>query len=514
MNKGKGKMTRKMRAGAPFGFNFFGTKVTKNACDYFINSIYRDYIPKRKIAVKKNYNLLIDDIQKILREEDKIFANEKDRLIIYNSVVGYFKTKNYDLKKLIKYINIFNNKLNIELNEKVINLTHYAIEEEILNSNLAELKKPEDCAYLSEKLRDIATNNDKKLIEKINYDIQTSRIKNLPGIKYFKSDASTQKYVPPIKTKAREKFFGIFGGDPIKDERLSIYGEIADILKGSGDKTNVSSAESITNYIESLSKITEILKILKEQKEQLVESKEQLADLKNINTSLPLQQLESTTTEEYIVDSAPELIDNTTPTEIQLQMRPQKPPPPPGRSTSITPLLTTAPESTSILTVAPRLLKKTTTPIISQEKSTNDTAESECPKGETYNIMRRSCVPVLPFASALTSNQQKTKSVTPLIPLAPVPNFLSQIKEGKELNKQKSLPESNEPPENKDPFSELSKSQPLQQILNRRIYTKPEVVEDDDDNEWNDGGGKKRRPHSKKSNKKHPKKSNKKSHKK
>jgi len=474
MNKGKGKMTRKMRAGASMfdKINFFGKKETKNACDYFIKSIYRDYIPKRKIAVKKNYNLLIDDIQKILREEDKIFANEKDRLIIYNSEVGYFKTKNYDLKKLIKYINYFNNKLNIELNEKVINLTHYAIEEEILNSKLAELKNSDVCADLPEKLRVIATNNDKKLIEKINYDIQKSTIKNLPGIKYFKSDASTEKYVPKIKTEARKKFLGIFGG--ADDERLPKYEEIVKILEKSGDKTNNLSAKSINEYIKSLSEITEILK---EQNEQLVKSKEQLADLKNINRPLPLpplKPLESSNpivTEEYTVDSGP----YKTPAWIEDPIE----------------------EHQNILnsTVTPESKNKTTT--IPSISPTNDNLNSTSPSG--------------PPPESEVGTASSTTTSTPQLSVSELFKKRAQSNLDNGMQNRIILKKAVNPLKTNPQTTSMTDS--LANAVNARrgfIADDSDDKKEDDDNEWIEGGGKKRRRHSKK----HPKKSNKKSHKK
>jgi len=465
----KGKMTRKMRAGGLFDFFSKATSAATSAakrvvgykkftgCEEFRRSFIRDFIPKRKIIMKKKYNHLINEIQKKLNEKIREFGKQKDRFVLTQKKESrgreYFIIQEYDLEKFIGSLEGFKEDLDDDLSDKIKILDDYLIEQILLSIDFSNLKDDTLCSKIAEYFETIAKLND------INYYVQTNKTGEVTRL---------DKYAPKIKTKAKGRFFKYYGGNSVFDT-------------------------TIKNFIELIKdidykKIEKIRKILKE-------------DGKKKSFEEFIQ---------YGIEPEPIKVEST----IFSQPKPTYAPPNPVIQSSFIP------------TAKPQQLEQTTIiPKNDEVKSSKDMAKfiisnsSECPEGQTYNKIVGSCVPKLTFTSALTTNEPKLKSIstTPSIPLAPAPapapgpapklDFLSQIKQGKELKK------SGPVPEKKSETTGFSGSTTFELAMKQRRGAvqgnDKEEEEEEEDDEW-EGGGKKRRRHSKK----HPKKSHKKSHKK
>jgi len=220
-------MTRKMRAGGLFDFFSKATSAATSAakrvvgykkftgCEEFRRSFIRDFIPKRKIIMKKKYNHLINEIQKKLTEKIREFGKQKDRFVLTQKKESrgreYFIIQEYDLEKFIGSLEGFKEDLDDDLSDKIKILDDYLIEQILLSIDFSNLKDDTLCSKIAEYFETIAKLND------INYYVQTNKTGEVTRL---------DKYAPKIKTKAKGRFFKYYGGNSVFDTTIKNFIEL------------------------------------------------------------------------------------------------------------------------------------------------------------------------------------------------------------------------------------------------------------------------------------------------
>jgi hypothetical protein len=469
MNKGKGKMTRKMRAGGLF--DFFTSKPKELSRTPQEEEHEQDYLQKTRGFFARIPNIVKSAPNKPetrkMRDDFTKYVNESLRVSKNN--LNVTKSNELFYKKEEQKINDKINK-NIDDFQKLgenINLNLKQRKSNILNANVNDITKK----GLEEK---------KGVFEKYN----------------------------------KNKFSQSVPTDLIKETKESIYTTVKntkmEIQKVSGEIENID--EKVDCCFSTIQKIKNSNEILNKKLPESFKNKSNTLTVfeESIQNGPPIKP-------EEILQPEPSIL-------VEREESIIPPPLPPRTSLIPPPLPPRTSQDISIPTAKPQQLEQTTIiPKNDEVKSSRDAARfiisnsSDCPEGQTYNKMRGSCVPNLPFASALTSNQPKIKSVTPSIPLAtaPVPaaapklSFLQAIQQGKELKPTALLPiiDDSEP-------TGFSKSTAFELAMKQQRKAVEGEDEDEEENNEFEDGGKKRRRHSKKHPKKSHKKSNKKSHKK